>query len=166
LGNEALEKGYRALRPGVDRIAFRQKKEEVQGPSDSGHDYPIAPNILDRDFTVPGKNQVRVSDMTHIRTGEGWMCLTVIMDLFHRKVVGWSMGKTFGTAEPIIPAWKMAVRSNDNRKRPVFHSDGAPQYAGYKFTDILLDIMAWWCNQWAEKGTVGTMQWRNPSSRA
>jgi transposase InsO family protein len=121
----------------VARIAFRQKKEKVQGPSDSGHDYPIAPNILDRDFTVPGKNQVRVSDMAHIRTGEGWMCLTVIMDPFHRRAVGWSMGKTFGTAEPIIPAWKMPARSNDTTDRPVFHCYREHHYAGYEFTDIL-----------------------------
>ena len=75
--------------------------------------------------------------MTYIRTGDGWMYLTVIMDLIHRNVVGWSMGKTLGTTETIIPAWKMAVRSSDITDRLIFHSDRGSQYASYEFTDIL-----------------------------
>ena len=58
------------------------------------------------------------------------------MDLFHRKDVGWSMGKTLATADTIIPAWKMAVRSNNITDRLVFHSDRGSQYASYEFTDI------------------------------
>ncbi|MEQ5792984.1 DDE-type integrase/transposase/recombinase [Muricauda sp. NFXS6] len=83
------------------------------------------------------KNQEWVSDMTYIRTGDGWMYLTVIMDLIHRNVVGWSMGKTLGTTETIIPAWKMAVRSNNITDRLIFHSDRGLQYASYEFADIL-----------------------------
>ena len=139
---ELLKRGYRASRPRVARIMranglLAKRKRKFRATTDSRHDYPIAPNILDRDFTVHRKNQVWVSDMTYIRTGEGWMYLTVIMDLFHRKVVGWSMGKTLVTAETIIPAWKMAVRSNNITDRLVFHSDRGSQYASYEFTDIL-----------------------------
>ena len=139
---ELLKRGYRASRPRVARIMranrlFAKRKRKSGATTDSKHDYPIAPNILDRDFTVHRRNQVWVSDMTYIRTGEGWMYLTVIMDLFHRKVVGWSMGKTLATADTIIPAWKMAVRSNNITDRLVFHSDRGSQYASYEFTDIL-----------------------------
>ena len=58
------------------------------------------------------------------------------MDLFHRKDVGWSMGKTLATADTIIPAWKMAVRSNNITKKLIFNSDRGLQYASYQFTDI------------------------------
>ncbi len=139
---ELLKMGYRASRHRVAKIMkanglLAKRKRKFRGTTDRKHDYPIAPNILDRDFTVHRENQVWVYDMTYIRTGEGWMYLTVIMDLFHRKVVGWSMSKTLGTAETIIPAWKMAVRSNNITDRLVFHSDRGSQYASYEFTDIL-----------------------------
>ena len=65
------------------------------------------------------------------------MYLTVIIDLFHRKVVGWSMRETLNTSDAIIPAWNMAVRSNDITKEFIFHSDRGSRYAGYGFADIL-----------------------------
>ena len=60
-----------------------------------------------------------------IKTGKGWMYLTVNIDLFHRKVVGWSMSDTLGRAETIIPAWMMVIRSNNIADGLVFHSDRA-----------------------------------------
>jgi len=137
-----LKKGYNVSRPRVARIMganglFAKRKRKFKTTTDSKHDYPLAPNILDRDFTACGQNQVWVSDITYIRTGEGWMYLTVIIDLFHRKVVGWSMGKTLETADTIIPAWKMAVRSNTITNKLIFHSDRGSQYASHDFTDIL-----------------------------
>ncbi len=59
--------------------------------TNSSHKYPIAPNILNQNFKVSKINQVWVSDITYIQTDQGWMYLTVIIDLFNRKVVGWSM---------------------------------------------------------------------------
>lgn len=137
-----LKRGYNVSRPRVARIMaanglFAKRKRKFKTTTDSKHDYPIAPNILDQDFTVNGQNQVWVSDITYIKTGEGWMYLTVIIDLFHRKVVGWSMSHTLGTAETIIPAWKMAIRSNNITDRLVFHSDRGSQYASHDFTDVL-----------------------------
>ena len=61
---------------------------------DSEHNYPLARNILNQNFTVFRKNQVWVFDITYIETKQGWKYLTVIIDLFHRKVVLWSMGET------------------------------------------------------------------------
>ncbi len=58
--------------------------------TDSKHPYPIAPTILNQNFNVYRENQIWVSDMTYIPTKQGWMYLTVIIDLFNRKVVGWS----------------------------------------------------------------------------
>ncbi len=139
---ELLKKGYRVSRPRVARIMranslFARRKRRFKITTDSNHNYPIAPNILDRDFTVSRKNQVWVSDITYIRTKQGWMYLTVIIDLFHRKVVGWSMGQNLSTDDTIVPAWNMAVRSNNIKKELIFHSDRGSQYASYRFTDIL-----------------------------
>jgi len=139
---ELIKREYNVSRPRVARIMnanglFAKRKRKFKTTTDSKHDYPIAPNMLNQDFTVNGKNQVWVSDITYIRTGEGWVYLTVIMDLFHRKVVGWSISRTLGTAETIIPAWKMAIRSNNITDTLVFHSDRGSQYANYDFTKIL-----------------------------
>ncbi|MBW6521510.1 MAG: IS3 family transposase, partial [Desulfoarculaceae bacterium] len=59
--------------------------------TDSKHTLPVAPNLLNREFTVKEPDQVYVSDMTYIWTNEGWLYLAVIIDLFSRQVVGWSM---------------------------------------------------------------------------
>ncbi len=138
---ELSKKGYRVSRPRVARIMmansmFARRKRRFKITTDSNHNYPIAPNILDRDFTVSRKNQAWVSDITYIETKQGWMYLTVVIDLFHRKVVGWSMGETLSTDDTIIPAWNMAVRSNDITKELIFHSDRGSQYASHGFTDM------------------------------
>lgn len=102
---------------------FARRKRKFRFTTGSDHNYPIAPNILNQDFTVARANEVWVSDIMYIRTKQGWMYLTAIIDLFHRKVVGWSMGRTLSTNDTIIPAWKMAVRSDLVTKEPIFHSD-------------------------------------------
>lgn len=139
---ELSKRGYRVSRPRVARIMrannlFARRKRRFRITTDSGHNYPLARNILDRNFTVFRKNQVWVSDITYIETKQGWMYLTVIIDLFHRKVVGWSIGETLNTGDTIIPAWNMAVKSNNITKELIFHSDRGSQYAGQRFTDIL-----------------------------
>ncbi|MFS4457352.1 IS3 family transposase [Maribacter sp. 2304DJ31-5] len=141
---ELLKRGYNVSRPRVAGSmgangSFAKRRRKFKVTTDSGHDYPLAPNILDRGFTVSAQNRVRVSDTTYIKTGEGWTYPTVIVDLFHRKVVGWSMGKTLETADTIIPAWKMAIRSNNITKELIFHSDRGSQYAGHDFANILKD---------------------------
>lgn len=125
---ELSKRGYRVSGPRVARIMkannlFAGRKRRFRITTDGGHDYPLARNILNRGFTVFGKDQVRASDITYIETEQAWVYLTVIIDLFHRKVVGWSMGETLGTGDTIIPAWNMAVRSNDITKELIFRSD-------------------------------------------
>lgn len=139
---EPLKRGYCISRPRVARLMranglFARRKRKFAATTDSDHDYPVAPNILDRKFTVSGQNRVWVSDITYIRTKEGWMYLTVIIDLFHRKVVGWSMGETLAAEDTIVPAWRMAIMSNAVTGTLIFHSDRGSQYAGRRFTDIL-----------------------------
>jgi len=105
--------------------------------TDSKHNYPVAPNLLNQDFKVYRENQVWVSDMTYIQTKQGWLYLTVIIDLFYRKVVGWAMSNDLKTENTIVPAWEMAIKNNPITDKMIFHSDRGSQYASHCFTDIL-----------------------------
>lgn len=105
--------------------------------TDSNHKYPVASNLLNQNFNVDRENQVWVSDMTYISTKQGWMYLTVIIDLFNRKVVGWSFSKDLTTENTIITAWRMAVNRNEITKELIFHSDRGSQYASGQFTDLI-----------------------------
>ena len=132
INEELSKKGYNVFRPRVARIMrsnnlFARRKRRFKITTDSEHNYPVARNILNQNFTVFRKKQVWVSDITYIETKQGWVYLTVIIDLFHRKVVGWSMGETLSTDDTIIPAWNMAVKSNDITKELIFHSDRGSQ---------------------------------------
>jgi len=82
-------------------------------------------------------NQVWVSDITYIETKQGWMYLTVVIDLFNRKVVGWSMSDNLMTQDTIIVAWNMAAKSTVIAEELIFHSDRESQYASDAFTDII-----------------------------
>ena len=109
--------GHSISKPRAARIMsanglFARRKRKFKVTTDSNHKYPIAANILNQNFEVSRKNQVWVSDITYIETKQGWMYLTVIIDLFNRKIVGWSMSDNLTTKDTIIHTWNMAVKSN------------------------------------------------------
>ncbi len=116
---------------------FARRQRKFKTTTDSNHKYPIAANILNQNFKVSRINQVWVSDITYIETKQGWMYLTVIIDLFDRKVVGWSMSDNLTTEDTIVYAWHMAVQNTKITEHLIFHSDRGSQYAGYTFTDII-----------------------------
>lgn len=132
------------------RIRARRKRK-FKSTTDSRHNYPIVPNILNREFTVTRPGQVWVSDITYIRTSKGWLYLTVIIDLFDRKVVGWAMSKGLSTEETTIPAWRMAVKNRPVTQKLVFHSDRGIQYACNTFSN-LLNSNKWVCRSMSRKG--------------
>ena len=106
--------------------------------TDSTHSLPIAENTLARNFTVNEPDQVWVADMTYIWTTEGWLYLAVILDLFSRKVVGWSMAEHMRT-ELVLTALDAAL----GQRKPaqsglLFHSDRGSQYASYDYQNALL----------------------------
>lgn len=89
---------------------FARIKRKFKTTTDSNHKYPIVPNILNQNFKVSIADQVWVSDITYIETKQGWMYLTVIIDLFNPKAGrGWSMGDTLTTQDTIIAAWNMPI---------------------------------------------------------
>lgn len=139
---ELQVQGFQVSRPRVARImkaagirAIKPRRFVVT--TDSKHNYPIAPNILNREFTTMRPGEVWVSDITYIRTNKGWLYLTVIIDLFDRKVIGWAMSKGMTAEETIIAAWRMAERNRPINQELIFHSDRGIQYACTRFTNIL-----------------------------
>lgn len=154
--DELKARGFRASRPRVARImrqnrirAVHQKKFVVT--TDSNHKYPLAENKLDRKFTAHGKGEVWVSDITYIKTGQGWLYLTAVIDLYDRKVIGWSQSRDMSAQNTTVKAWQMAVINRPPSKKLLFHSDRGIQYACSAFTS-LLDIYSSVTRSMSRKG--------------
>ena len=98
----------------------------------SNHSHPVAENVLGRQFSVAAANRVWVSDITYIATAEGWMYLCVVLDLYSRRVVGWSMGRSLGV-ELAVNALLMAVLHRRPPRNMLFHSDRGVQYCAHAF---------------------------------
>lgn len=105
--------------------------------TDSNLRFKISPNILERDFNPLSPSKSWVSVITHIRTDEGWLYLTMIMDLYDRKIIGWSMSTTILAGGTEVPAWRMVQINRPFFKDLVFHSDRGVQYACSEFRDGL-----------------------------
>jgi len=101
----------------------------------SCHKQPIAPNLV-KWKKIDAPNTTWVSDITYIRTREGWLYLSVILDLFSRSVVGWSMGERL-TDDMVINAFLQAMMRRDPGNALIFHSDRGSQYASHRFRNIL-----------------------------
>ena len=113
-------------------------KRRFKVTTDSNHQLPISPNLLKREFTVSEPDKVWVGDITYIATDEGWLFLAVVIDLFSRQVVGWSLRQDM-TSNIVIDALRMAWfrRQPGKHAGVVFHSDRGSQYASGAFTDAL-----------------------------
>ena len=111
-------------------------KKKFKATTNSKHNLPVAENILNQDFVTKKPNAIWASDITYIATLEGWLYLVVILDLYSRQVVGWSMSDRL-TADFVIKALYQAI----GRRRPasgcMFHSDRGVQYASADFRDVL-----------------------------
>lgn len=104
--------------------------------TDSRHDLPVAPNLLGQDFSAQAPDEKWVSDITYVPTREGWLYLAAILDLFSRKVVGWSMDQTM-TASLVTQALRMALHSRRPASPLLHHSDRGGQYASYAYQELL-----------------------------
>ncbi len=104
--------------------------------TDSRHRRPVAANKLGRDFRTAGPNQKWVADITYVRTREGWLYLATVMDLWSRRIVGWSMSSTIDV-QLVSRAFNMAVRSRCPGSELIHHSDRGIQYASEKFQQLL-----------------------------
>ena len=144
IANELQMQGVQVSRPLVSRIMKKKNIRSItvrkfKQTTNSNHNYGLVDNKLCQDFTVTNYNQVWVSDITYIRTAEGWLYLTSVIDLFDRKVIGWHVGNSLRAEETVIPALNKACscRSIHDSQSLVFHSDRGVQYACNQFKDLL-----------------------------
>ena len=101
--------------------------------TNSKHNYPVCDNILDRNFNPEREGKVWVSDITYIATKEGWLYLTIVLDLHDRKAIGWALSSRMFANETVIPALKMAKLNRPIVDDLIFHSDRGVQYACNEF---------------------------------
>ena len=113
------------------------KKKRYQVTTNSNHSHYIFPNVLNREFAVKEPCKVWVSGIKFIQTIKGRLYLTIILDLFDRKIIGWSLSKGLTTRETSLAAWEMAIKNRKITNELLFHSDRGVQYANKNFTNIL-----------------------------
>jgi len=111
-------------------------KKKFKATTDSKHNLPVAENILNRDFAPSTPNMSWAGDITYIWTREGWLYLAVVLDLYSRKVVGWSMDSTM-SRELVVNALRMAIRARQPAPGLTAHSDRGSQYASKDFQSLL-----------------------------
>lgn len=111
-------------------------KRKFKATTNSRHTHPVADNLLYRQFAVAAPNRWWVSDITYIPTREGWLYLAVTLDLYHRKVVGWSMDRRM-TQQLVIDALTMALKNGKPGPGLSHHSDQGVQYASQAFQALL-----------------------------
>jgi transposase InsO family protein len=134
---ELVREGFSVSRKRVARLmreaGLRAKGRRKYKPTtDSGHSLPVAPNLLERDFHTERPDAAWVSDITYIWTREGWMYLAAILDLYSRKVVGWTLADRM-TASLVCAALDAATRLRQPAPGLIFHSDRGSQYASHAF---------------------------------
>jgi len=105
--------------------------------TDSKHKHPVAPNVLERDFTATAPDQKWLADMTYVPSAEGWLYVALILDLFSRKIVGWAMRETM-PQELTLEALHMALGWRNPGDGLVHHSDRGSQYAAHDYRDVLV----------------------------
>lgn len=131
---------------GVTRVAGIMKKAGIKSrtkkkcktTTNSHHKYPVAPNLLNQNFKASSPNSIWVADITYIWTSEGWLYLATLMDLFSRRIVGWSMSNRM-TQTLTIDALKMAISKRKDVNGLIHHSDRGSQYAATAYQKILND---------------------------
>jgi transposase InsO family protein len=134
---ELRGRGYRIGLPRIERLMREngiraRHKRRYKATTDSKHSLPVAANVLDRHFMPDAPNRVWTGDITYIATAEGWLYLAVVIDLFNREVIGWSI-KPWMTTDLVLDALSMAWFRRRPEPGVLFHSDRGSQYASYAY---------------------------------
>ena len=122
-----------------NNLNARSKRRFVR-TTDSHHTLPVCENILAREFYADQGGQKWVSDITYLRMYSGWVYLTVVLDLYDRKVIGWAFSTSMETSETTRAALEMAVKNRTPQEDLIFHSDRGVQYCAQAFRDILHEL--------------------------
>jgi len=141
IADELKDLGYSCSE---NRVARLMKKNSIAAKmkklfkvtTKSNHKYPISPNLLGGKFESIGPNKIFASDITYIWTGEGWLYLAVVLDVYSRSIVGWSMGPRL-TSDLVTNALLKAIWARKITSYCIFHSDQGVQYASHAVRDLL-----------------------------
>ena len=110
--------------------------KKFKATTNSNHNLPVADNLLCQDFSATRENEKWVSDITYIHTDEGWLYLAVVMDLYSRKIIGWSLSERMKTTL-VIDALLMALWRRGMPTGVIVHSDRGSQYCSLKYQSLL-----------------------------
>lgn len=135
--DELRGRGFRVGKARVERLMREhgmraRHKRRFKATTDSKHSLPVAPNLLERDFTPAAPNRSWSADLTYVWTDEGWLYLAVVLDLFNREVVGWAIKQRM-SADIVIDALTMAWFRRHPEPGLIHHSDRGSQYASHAF---------------------------------
>jgi len=133
-GIKCSRERIRRLMKEMHLIPIQTRK--FKATTNSNHSLPVAPNLLNKDFSAEEPCQKWVGDISYIATEEGWLYLAIIIDLFSRKVVGWALGARM-TKQLVIDAMNQALKIENPAKGLIFHSDRGSQYASYDYQLLL-----------------------------
>ena len=138
---DLIDDGVRCGKNRVARImreaGIRSRtKKKFKATTNSRHNLPVAPNLLNQDFTVDAPDRTWVSDITYIHTHKGWLYLAVVLDLFNREIVGWATSSR-RTRQLAIDALQMALGHRTPAKGLIHHSDQGSQYASGDYQKTL-----------------------------
>jgi len=120
-------------RHGIRAIMARPRRVRT---TDSRHDLPIAPNLLNRNFSAAAPNRIWLTDITYVETDQGWLYLATVMDLYSRRIVGWAMDDHLRTELPLA-ALNMAISTRRPGANLIHHSDRGVQYASADYRTAL-----------------------------
>ena len=133
--------GHRISKKRVERLMVKNElkaktNKKFCRTTDSNHNHPVAENLLARDFTAEKPNEKWVGDVTYVRTEEGWLYVASILDLYSRRVVGWSAGER-NDAELVVKALRQAIGTRRPPSELVMHSDRGSTYASELHQELL-----------------------------
>ena len=120
----------------AERGLVAKAHRKTRATTNSNHDHPVAPNLLDRQFNAQHPNEAWVMDITYLVTSEGWLYLAIIIDVYSRMVVGWSIGKRM-TKELVINPLETAIKRRNPAPGLICHSDRGSQYCSHAYQQLL-----------------------------
>lgn len=141
---ELMEKGYTAGRDRISRLRKKMglkciQKRKFKATTNSSHNLPVAPNILDQKFEISEPGMAYGVDITYIATDEGWLYLAGVKDFCSKEIVGYAMGKRM-TKELVIAALQKALRYRTPQPGCIHHSDRGSQYCSKEYQRILKNV--------------------------
>ena len=137
LGDQGYDVGrHRAWSLMKKAKVYYKRRKKYKRTTDSKHNFPVADNLLNREFTASSPNAVWCADITYLWTVEGWLYLAVVMDLYSRKIVGWALSNSL-KASLVEQALTMAYWQRKPDKGLIHHSDRGSQYAGNDYQKLL-----------------------------